>query len=71
MEGIESKVKVYKTPSYTRRAIHNYQEKNRELINSKYRERYENDPEFRERESAKAKRAYLKQKAKKDSQKSE
>lgn len=40
---------THKTPSYTLRAVRKYQEKNKDKINSKWRERYENDPEFREK----------------------
>jgi hypothetical protein len=52
----------YKTPSYTLRAIRKYQEKNKDKINSKWRERYENDPEFREKQKQKSKLKYEKKK---------
>jgi hypothetical protein len=53
---------VYKTPSYTLRAIRKYHEKNREKINEKKKEKYKNDPEFRERERQKAKERYYRKK---------
>jgi nucleosome binding factor SPN SPT16 subunit len=56
----------YKTPSYTRRAINKYQEKNkdklREYARTRRHERYQNDPEFRERERKKALERYHKKK---------
>jgi hypothetical protein len=43
----------YKTPSYTLNAIKRYQEKNKEKLNqyakNRWREKYDNDPEFREK----------------------
>jgi len=46
-------INQYKTPSYTRRASAKYYEKNKEKLNqnakSRWREKYENDPEFREK----------------------
>jgi hypothetical protein len=52
----------YKTPVYTRRAVSRYQEKNKEKLNeyakNRWREKYENDPEFREKQ--KKKRYYKK-----------
>ncbi len=63
----------YKTPSYTRRAINKYQEKNREIINRKrneqYRERYANDPEFREKQKQKSILKYQMKKMEKENQK--
>jgi hypothetical protein len=52
----------YKTPSYTLRAVRKYQEKNKEKINSKWRERYENDPEFREKQKQLSREKYQKKK---------
>lgn len=54
----------YKTPSYTLRAVRKYQEKNKEKINSKWRERYENDPEFREKQKQLSREKYQKKKEK-------
>ena len=53
-------IKSYKTPSYTMRAVKKYQEKNREKLNEKKKERYANDPEFRENEKKKALERYYK-----------
>ena len=53
---------AYKTPSYTLRAIKKYQDKNREKINEKKKEKYTNDPEYREREKKKAMERYYKKK---------
>jgi hypothetical protein len=55
---------VYKTPSYTLRAVKKYQEKNKDKINSKWRERYENDPEFREKQKQKSREKYQRKKEK-------
>jgi hypothetical protein len=58
--------KTIKTPSYTMNAIRKYQEKNKEKINEyariKKKERYANDPEFRENEKRKALERYYKRK---------
>lgn len=54
----------YKTPSYTLRAVRKYQEKNKDKINSKWRERYENDPEFREKQKQLSREKYQKKKEK-------
>ncbi len=63
-----SSATTYKTPSYTRRAINKYQEKNkdklREYARIKKKERYQNDPEFREKEKQKAMERYHKRKEK-------
>jgi hypothetical protein len=63
----------YKTPSYTRRAIDKYKEKNREMINQKrkerFKERYANDPEFREKQKQQSILKYQKKKLEKENQK--
>ena len=60
----------YKTPSYTLRAVRKYQEKNKEKINeyarNRKKERYQNDPEFREKEKKKAMERYYKKKQEKE-----
>jgi len=55
----------YKTPSYTLRAVRNYQQRNKEKLNEyakKKKERYQNDPEFREQEKKKAMERYYRKK---------
>jgi hypothetical protein len=63
----EEKVKVV-IPEYTLRAIKKYQEKNKaelkEKNNSRNKERYQNDPEYREREKQKALERYYRKKSK-------
>lgn len=63
----------YKTPVYTRRAVSRYQEKNKEKINeyarNKKKERYQNDPEFREKEKQKAMERYYRRKEKESKEK--
>jgi hypothetical protein len=58
--------KNYKTPSYTRRAVAKYQEKNKEKLNeyakNKWREKYENDPEFREKQKKRLMERYYRKK---------
>lgn len=60
----------YKTPSYTLRAVRKYQEKNKEKINeyarNRKKERYQNDPEFREKEKKKAMERYYRKKQEKE-----
>jgi hypothetical protein len=50
----ELPIKVLKTPSYNLRAIKNYQDKNREKVNeysrTRWKDKYDNDPEFKEKE---------------------
>lgn len=57
----------YKTPSYTRRAVAKYQEKNKEKLNeyakNRWREKYENDPEFREKQKKRLMERYYRKKA--------
>jgi hypothetical protein len=51
--------KVLKTPEYHLRSVKRYQEKHKDEIREKsrirYNEKYQNDPEFREKELRKAK----------------
>jgi hypothetical protein len=65
--------KVYKTPSYTLRAVKNYQEKNKEKIREyardRYREKYLTDPVFREKEQIRKKESNLRRKLKKEAEK--
>ena len=53
-ERTDESTKTIKTPSYTLKAIRRYQEQNKDKINERrkqrYKERYENDPEFREKQ---------------------
>jgi hypothetical protein len=51
-----------KVPEYTRRAIQRYQEKNKEKISQNYKNKYENDEEFRERKKRQALERYYKKK---------
>lgn len=58
-----------KTKESVRKAVRKHNEKNREAINQKNKDyiksRYQNDPEFREKQKAKARESYLKKKNKK------
>ncbi len=56
----------YKTPSYTLRAVRNYTQKNREKINSKWREKYDNNPDFREKEKKRLMERYYRKKQEKE-----
>jgi hypothetical protein len=60
----------YKTPVYTRRAVSRYQEKNKEKLNeyakNRWREKYENDPEFREKQKKRLMERYYKKKQEKE-----
>jgi hypothetical protein len=53
-EPVTVPVKQYKTPAYLLRGIKAYQDRNREKINeyarNRYKEKFDNDPEFREKE---------------------
>ncbi len=55
-----------KTKESVRKAVRKHNEKNREAINQKNKDyiksRYQNDPEFREKQKAKARESYLKKK---------
>ena len=57
----------YKTPSYMRRAVDKYHEKNKERLNeyakNRWREKYENDPEFREKHKQRSLERYHRKKA--------
>lgn len=66
---ISSEVKkILKVPSYTRKAIQRYQQKNKEKIReynkNHAKERYENDEEFREYKRKKALQRYYRNKEK-------
>ena len=67
MEQIQEK--VYKVPEYTRRAINRYQEKNKEKIleyaKTHSKNKYHNDPEYREYKKQKTRERYQKNKEKK------
>ena len=60
--------KILKVPTYTRKAIQRYQEKNKEKIReynkNHAKERYENDEEFREYKRKKALERYYRNKEK-------
>ena len=68
---INESISNYKTPSYTRKAVAKYQEKNKEKLNeyarNRWREKYENDPEFREKQKKRLMERYHKKKQEKDS----
>jgi hypothetical protein len=68
MEQIQDK--IYKVPEYTRRAIQRYQEKNKEKIleyaKTHSKNKYQNDPEYREYKKQKTRERYLINKEKKN-----
>ncbi len=64
--------RLYKTPSYTLNAIKRYQERNKDKMEeyaNKKKERYQNDPEFREKEKQKALERYYRRKEKESKEK--
>jgi hypothetical protein len=64
----ERTVKTYKVPSYIRNAVKRYQEKNKEKINEYFRshskEKYDNDPLYREQKKQKSRERYMRNKLK-------
>jgi hypothetical protein len=67
---IQEPERSYKTPVYTRRAVSRYQEKNKEKLNeyakNRWREKYENDPEFREKHKQRSLERYHRKKQEKE-----
>jgi hypothetical protein len=63
-QPIVSDQNIFKTPSYTLRATRKYREKNREKLNeyarNRIKEKYSNDPVFREEQKKKTKERYYK-----------
>lgn len=60
MENEEKK--ILKVPTYTRKAIQRYQEKNKEKISQKHKDKYENNEDFRERKKRQALERYYRKK---------